>query len=892
MADEMHPGSGEFAESGASWTGFSPPFRALLRTPEIPGYEVGDELGRGGMGIVYKARQCVLNRPVALKMLSSSLNVDALARQRFRIEAEAVARLEHANIVRIYEIGEHEGKLFLCLEYVEGGNLQRKIAGTPQPVREAARLVETLTRAVHFMHEHGIVHRDLKPSNVLLVSGESSSATTHHSPLTTHQPKITDFGLAKILDSGTGPTRSEEFLGTPSYMAPEQAGGDPGKLGPAADVYALGAILYELLAGRVPFQGANALAILEQVRNREPVALHQIRPSVPVDLETICFKCLEKEPDRRYASALALAEDLHCFLEDRPIQARPISHWRRLWRSARRRPAFTAWAAAAAIVVCLVLAVWISFHAAHQRARHREGKNYQRFVEKRNEALVCAILAPVEGGLFQGADTSSHLQRGESAARAALTLAGMEAESTGADIATGFPVARKTEMADDCYTLLLVLASIRGQHAAITALGPASRAGPAVPLGSRDLHDAKEPIREALRMLHRARQLGFQTRSCYLRESRFLDLLGEKDEARKARDQAALQKPESALDHFLLGEEQYRRAVWQQASISFNHALTLDSGHFWARFFLAICHLRGRQWEAAMSSLNGCISQQPDFVWPYLFRSIVNEELHLQEEAEADFQETLQRKPGDDARYVIHLTRGVHRFNKSDLERAATDFRAAQALKREQYNAYLNLAHVYVAQGRFDDATRQFNAAMSLQPPAESIAAYHLHCGRSLLERKRHEEALQACQTVLSLYPHLALPYELRGRAFLALGRFGQAERAFDECLRKGGEEKADIFRSRGRARMKLGKYPEAAEDFTRALERGATADLYQSLGWAHLLSDAAKLAVRDFSRAIEMIPTSPGAWIGRGVAQARVGQYWESVADVKAGICKLLPVK
>jgi len=290
------------------------PAGPALPTPEavsspvisVPGYEILGELGRSGMGVVYKARQLALNRLVALKMILADGHAGAAELARFQTEAEAIARLQHPHIVQIHEVGQHDGLPFFSLEFCPGGSLDRKLAGNPQPSREAAALIEKLAHAMHAAHEKGILHRDLKPANILLAEDDT--------------PKITDFGLAKKLDpvslgreSGTGLTATGAVMGTPSYMAPEQAGGKSKELGPACDVYALGAILYECLTGRPPFKAARPLDTLLQVVSDEPVPPTRLNVKTPRDLETICLKCLHKEPSRRYASAAALAEDLRRF---------------------------------------------------------------------------------------------------------------------------------------------------------------------------------------------------------------------------------------------------------------------------------------------------------------------------------------------------------------------------------------------------------------------------------------------------------------------------------------------------------------------------------------------------------------------------------------------------
>jgi serine/threonine-protein kinase len=255
-----------------------------------------EEVGRGGMGVVYRARQASLHRTVALKLIQRG------ERARFQFEAEAAAKLDHPNIVPVYGVGEHDGQPYLCMRYVEGTTLARLVADHPLPPREAARYVAQIARAVHYAHENGILHRDLKPSNVLIDRGE--------------QPYVSDFGLAKQVEGGPHLTATNDILGTPSYMPPEQASGQRGHLSPASDVYSLGAILYELLTGRPPFRAATPVDTLLLVLDQEPVPPRQLNPQVDRGLELICLKCLQKHADLRYASAAALANDLDRFLND------------------------------------------------------------------------------------------------------------------------------------------------------------------------------------------------------------------------------------------------------------------------------------------------------------------------------------------------------------------------------------------------------------------------------------------------------------------------------------------------------------------------------------------------------------------------------------------------
>jgi serine/threonine-protein kinase len=308
--------------------------------PQVPGYRVEDVLGSGGMGVVYRAWHPRLNRAIALKMLLAGPCARPAELERFLREAQAVAALHHANIVQVYDVGDVEGRPYFTMELVEGGNLADQIHGAPQPAYQAAALVATLAEAVHSAHQSGIVHRDLKPSNILLARDGT--------------PKVTDFGLARRLEGNGGLTLSGVPLGTPSYMAPEQARCEKKAIGPATDVYALGAILYEMLTGRPPFCADTPTATLQQVVTEEPVPPARLNPQVPRDLATICLKCLHKQPPRRYASAAALAEDLRRFLRGEPIAARRAGRLERLARWARRSPA-----AAALLAVSLLMATTV-----------------------------------------------------------------------------------------------------------------------------------------------------------------------------------------------------------------------------------------------------------------------------------------------------------------------------------------------------------------------------------------------------------------------------------------------------------------------------------------------------------------------------------------------------
>jgi serine/threonine-protein kinase len=352
----------------------------------VSGYEVLGELGRGGMGVVYKARQIALNRVVALKMILSGSHAGQAQVARFRTEAEAIARLQHPNIVQIHEVGESEGRPFFSLELCPGGSLAKMMAGSPLLPEQAARLTEAVAQAIGAAHRANVIHRDLKPANVLL-SAEGI-------------PKVSDFGLAKKLDVDAGETQTGAVMGTPSYMAPEQAEGRK-DVGPAADVYALGAILYELLTWRPPFKAATALDTLRQVVDNEPVSPRQLNARVPKDLETICLKCLRKDPRQRYAGADDLAEDLARWQRGEPVKARPLGLGARAVKWARRRPTVAALGATLCLALAVALAGWAWFTEQLRDQREIALRKRSEAEEQRGQAETSAARALASSNLAE-----------------------------------------------------------------------------------------------------------------------------------------------------------------------------------------------------------------------------------------------------------------------------------------------------------------------------------------------------------------------------------------------------------------------------------------------------------------------------------------------------------
>jgi tetratricopeptide (TPR) repeat protein/tRNA A-37 threonylcarbamoyl transferase component Bud32 len=762
----------------ADWSSSGGSGQPPLVVAGLDEFELLDVLGRGGMGVVYKARHRPLNRIVALKMIGDDKHASPEHRERFLIEARAVARLQHANIVQIYDIGDADGRPFVTLEMLEGGSLAGRLKGTVQSGRAAAELLATLALAMHAAHRAGIIHRDLKPSNILFDK--------------TGLPKIVDFGLAKQLDVAEGYTLSGQVMGTPSYMAPEQAQGKTPEIGPAADIYGLGAVLYEMLTGRPPFKGSSVLATLHHVVHDDVVPPSRMQPGIARDLETICLKCLQKEPARRYATALELAEDLERYLGNRPIRARRTPLWERGAKWVRRHPtAATLIGLGTAAAALLILAI-LSYNAADRRALARRQDEAERVLDRietrlpgkdkdrdwadvryelgklltdlkgeprlaslssraqrrldqadrvrlaestarRNSAehrrfLVLRNEAFLHETRFTGLDLPADVQATRTAARAALAVA---ATPVGDDRWTFVPPAdsltetEQAEIVDGRYELLLVLADAVAQPMAGAGEDPAAQAGLA--LGILDQAARLRP--RLTRTYHRARA------DCLVRRG---------DQAGAAAERAAADKlpPATVLDHFLAGREGYRRGDWKTALQEFDTVVRMQPGHFWALCLGAIAAVQSNAPAMAKLGLSACIEREPNFAWLYLLRGYAAAQAAVQarvasqtllvkdgsieaaaevqfEAAEADAAralELLEKKPNDELRWAVLLNRALARFQRGRLDASVADFQEAIRLDARHSVAFDNLALVLLAQRKWDEADAQFTRAIALKP--------------------------------------------------------------------------------------------------------------------------------------------------------------------------------
>jgi tetratricopeptide (TPR) repeat protein len=820
----------------------------------LPGYEILGELGRGGMGVVYRARHLALKRVVALKVILAGTHAGARERAGFHAEAEAVARLQHPNIVQIYDIAEHNGLPYFSLELVDGHSLEHCAGGKQLPVNEAAQIIQTLARAIHYAHQQGVIHRDLKPSNILL-SGEGT-------------PKITDFGVAKLLDATSGRTRTGDFIGTPHYMAPEQAAGKSRDMGPAADVYALGAILYQLLTGRTPFQGNSVLEVLEQVRSREPAPPSHLQAKVPRDLDTICLKCLEKSPQARYTSAHDLAEDLGRFLAGEPIRARPPGWWERLgkWSRRHRTAAALVGVSGAALVSLLLLGLWYTTRLDAARARHHT------FLERRDDAMFYGVYAT----WFENADVAENLKRTRTAVESALAAVDLSLDTEVGPAADPFLSDRENaELAAGCYQLLLVWAEAVLETPAASA-GNTSQ--------QKMAKAQRTQVRQALDILDRAARLVQPTQAYHLRRARYLLLMDDRPGAERERARADRLKSAGAIDHFALGEERFWQRDFDRAIGDFRNALAAQPDDFWSRFFLAWCYLgRGTAFDLkdAAATLEKCLEQRPGFLWTYLFRALVHEKQKAFSHAETDYRKVLALEPGEDARYVLYHSRGRLRLAQGKLDLAAADLLQAIALKPGPY-PHLLLGLVYQKQNKLDESNQELEQTIKLQPPAKYLSQCYHERARNLYSAGQYSEAVKACDQATQVLAGHAASYFTRACALLKLKRYPEVTRALDQFLSNKGQAATDFYRVRGQARLHLRDYSGSMADLTRVLEREPDAEIYRHRGWAFYFADAWKPALGDFEEAIRRDGENIDARIGRGLCRVMLGDYRAAVVDAE----------
>jgi serine/threonine-protein kinase len=795
-----------FAGPPVLGAGGPPSAHDAMALPRVPGYEVEAVLGRGGMGVVYKARHPRLNRAVALKMLLAGPYAGPGELERFLREAETVAGLRHANIVQVHEAGDVDGRPYFTMEFVEGGSLAQQLVSTPQPARQAAALVAAVAEAVHAAHQRGIVHRDLKPGNILLTADGT--------------PKLTDFGLARRLEDAAGLTQSGAPLGTPSYMAPEQAEGRSREVGPAADTYALGAILYELLTGRPPFRAETAAETLRQVVSQEPVPPSRLNAAVPRDLETICLKCLEKDPQRRYASAAALAEDLHRFQRNEPIRARPVGPLERVLRWARRRPSAAALAATALALVGLALGggVWFVEQRAARRAELRSEVGtavaQAASLRKRLHFREARELLEQARQLLEPAGPDD-LRRQVDQARADLKL--VENLDT-ARLRMAIPMKWSSVLAEAelLYEQALAKAGLSrpGDDSEVKAARVRDSAVCEEIVAALDDWASKteDPARQA-RLLAVAREADPHPSRNRLRDPQWWQ--GGPQLTRLVREL----RVEEVSPHLWAALGQVLLRTGRDGVPLLRAAQAHYPQDFWLTYELGWTLGRSGQTDEAIGFYRAALALRPE-------TSLVHSNLGLAlatrgrlDDAIRHFKEAIRLDPMTP---VYHNNLGFALYNRGRLDEAIGQHQEAIRLDPKAPVFHNNLGMALAARGRLDDAMSHFKEAIRLDPKAP---VYRTNFGSALRDKGRLDEAIGQYQEAIRLDPKAsALAHHNLGNVLRVQGRLKDAIGHFQQALQL--DPKLTVARrSQGLAHAARQQWDKAAGCYRHVLERDAPDD-------------------------------------------------------------------
>jgi serine/threonine-protein kinase len=859
--------------------------------PEIPGYAVEAPLGHGAMGVVYKARHLALKRTVAIKMIAFG-HPSPAERARFRAEAEAVARLQHPNIVQIHEVGEADGRPFIALEYVAGGSLAVRLARKSLAPLDAAHLVAALAEAMNLAHSRNLVHRDLKPGNVLL-AGDANT------PIGLCQPKVTDFGLVRQLDADSGQTLDGMVMGTPRYMAPEQAQGLAHSAGPAADVYALGAILYECLTGRPPFEGATTLETLEQVRTCEPAAPSSLNRQVSRDLETICLKCLRKEPERRYSSARELADDLGRFARGEPVSARPVGMAERLGKWAKRRPAAAGLLAAVVILVSAGGAGGWLLSQQRAMARSRQALTGQE---------VHRVMQQAQAKLKAGWQTHD---------LATLTEARIQADQAAGVAHNG------GASPEDCQDA----SAFQSEAAVLLERARKNRELMDAVLEISTLENMSQKTNAAGELVNRTADE--QYADAFRRWGQDIDGTADADViARLGAEPEVVQKELiAALDSWTLWRRQYQNqaAGWQRL---YWIAEQLDHSERRRRLRELLVgrstprpeELAGAMgaaspwwalWEltrGAWRQLQVARQETDSGAEPGLTVVLLADACQAMGDpagAEQALRQALTAQP-DQVVLITRLARLLETQGPSRFGEAIGYYRAAHALRSTMSRS---LCFAMLRLGRYEEAEEFCREMIRRQPDNQefhrilcmtlishekwsqledaslklidlkpNLALAHTALGLALAGQKRSAEAEKAHRNALSFNPEYEWAYNNLGLTLMDQGKSDEAAAAFHKAL-EFDPKLAYAYVNLGYLRSRQGRYGEALQFYRKAVDLEPDAVAFAGLGSAlanHLQDYAGAEAA--YRKAIALRPTHPMANFGLGIVLMRQGKQLEAV--------------